>query len=423
MAEQMNTPEERRLEEDGRRQRNWKRWGPYLPERQWGTVREDYSADGTCWDYLPHDHARSRAYRWGEDGLLGITDRECRLCFAVALWNGRDPILKERLFGLTGPEGNHGEDVKECYFYLDATPTASYLKALYKYPQREFPYARLVEEGRRRGKQDTEFETNVARLFAAPDASPYVKDAFHDYVVHGRTGAVNPEGVGTKAAAHYVLTLPPGGEATVHLRLTSEAEAGGPAAAREVDRIFAERIREADAFYARHIPATLGEGEQSAVRQAYASLLWSRKFFHYVVKDWLDGDPAQPPPPASRRKGRNADWPHLYNRDVISMPEAWEYPWYAAWDLAFHMIPFAHIDPHFAKEQLVLFTREWFMHPSGQLPAYEWAFSDVNPPVHAGSAWRVYKMTGPRGGRDRRFLSRLFQKLCLTFTWWVNRKD
>jgi len=525
--EQMNTPEERRLEEDGRRQRNWKRWGPYLPERQWGTVREDYSADGTCWDYLPHDHARSRAYRWGEDGLLGITDRECRLCFAVALWNGRDPILKERLFGLTGPEGNHGEDVKECYFYLDATPTGSYLRALYKYPQREYPYARLVDEGRRRGKRDaelelvdtgvfddgryfdvtveyakaspddilirvtvanrgpdaaplhvlpslwfrntwswgrtgegywpkprlvragdgaiaaehaslgrfrltaeggpgllfTENETNVARLFSAPNASPYVKDAFHEYVVHGRTDAVSADGPGTKAATHYILTLPAGGEATLHLRLTAETEAGGPTAGPEVDRVFADRMREADAFYARHIPATLGEGEQGVVRQAYASLLWSRKFFHYVVKDWLDGDPAQPPPPASRRSGRNADWRHLYNRDVLSLPDSWEYPWYAAWDLAFHMVPFARVDPTFAKEQLVLFTREWYMHPNGQLPAYEFAFSDVNPPVHAWSAWRVYKMTGPRGGRDRLFLERVFQKMCLNFTWWVNRKD
>jgi len=523
MAEQAKTPEERRLEEDARRERNWKRWGPYLAERQWGTVREDYSPDGTSWDYLPHDHARSRAYRWGEDGLLGITDREGRLCFALALWNERDPILKERLFGLTGPEGNHGEDVKECYFYLDATPTHSYLKALYKYPQRAYPYAWLVEENRRRGKNDAEFElvdtgvfdegryfdvtaeyakaspedilvrvtianrgpdaaplhvlptlwfrntwswgrtgegywpkarlaragegtivaehaslgryrleaeggpellftdneTNVARLFGAPNPAPYVKDAFHDYVVHGRADAVNPEGVGTKAACHYRLEIPAGGAVTLRLRLTADAEAGGP----DPSRVFADRIREADAFYARHIPGTLGEGEQAIVRQAYASLLWSKKFYHYVVKDWLEGDPAQLPPPPSRRQGRNHDWPHLYNRDVISMPEGWEYPWYAAWDLAFHMIPFARIDPSFAKEQLVLFTREWYMHPSGQLPAYEWAFSDVNPPVHAWSAWRVYKMTGPRGGRDRLFLSRLFQKLCLNFTWWVNRKD
>jgi hypothetical protein len=516
-----------RLAEDARRTRNWKRWGPYLAERQWGTVREDYSASGDCWTYFPHDHARSRAYRWGEDGLLGITDRECRLCFAVALWNGHDSILKERLFGLTGPEGNHGEDVKEAYFYLDATPTHSYLKALYKYPQREFPYAWLVEENRGRGKVDAEFEiadtgvfddgryfdvtveyakastddllvritvanrgpeaaplhvlptlwfrntwswgrtgegywpkphlmrdgdgaitgehaslgrcclkangaptwlftdneTNVARIFGSPNAQPYVKDAFHEYVVHGRTDAVNPDAIGTKAAAHYLLDVPAGGSKTIQLRLTAADDAGGPPAGAAVDRVFADRIREADAFYARHIPASLGEGQQQVLRQAYASLLWSKKFFHYVVKDWLEGDPAQPTPPASRLTGRNADWRHLYNRDVISMPEGWEYPWYAAWDLAFHMLPIARIDPHFAKEQLVLFTREWFMHPSGQLPAYEFAFGDVNPPVHAWAAWRVYKMTGARGARDRVFLSRLFQKLCLNFTWWVNRKD
>jgi Mannosylglycerate hydrolase MGH1-like glycoside hydrolase domain len=516
-----------RLAEDAARTRNWKRWGPYLSERQWGTVREDYSADGTCWDYFPHDHARSRAYRWGEDGLLGISDREGRLCFALALWNGKDPILKERLFGLTGPEGNHGEDVKECYFYLDATPTHSYLKALYKYPQREYPYDRLVEENRRRGKGDPEFElaesgvfdddryfdvvaeyakagpddllirltvanrgpdaapihvlptlwfrntwswgrtgegywpkprivgdggaavraeheslgtfhltaedrpevlltdneTNVARLYGVADGTGHVKDAFHERVVHGRSEAVRSDGTGTKAAFHYRLEVPAGGSVTVHLRLTGAGEAGGPPAGPEVDRVFADRIREADAFYAGHLPAGLGAAERAVVRQAYAGLLWSKQFFHFVVKDWLDGDPAQPPPPANRRAGRNVEWPHLYNRDVVSMPDAWEYPWYALWDLAFHMIPFAKIDPHFAKEQLVLFTREWYMHPNGQLPAYEFAFSDVNPPVHAWAAWRVYKMTGPRGGRDRVFLSRVFQKLCLNFTWWVNRKD
>jgi hypothetical protein len=516
-----------RLKEDATRVRNWKRWGPYLAERQWGTVREDYSPDGASWGYFPHDHARSRVYRWGEDGLLGVTDRQGRLCFALALWNGKDPILKERLFGLTGPEGNHGEDVKECYFYLDATPTHSYLKALYKYPQCEYPYTRLVEENRRRGKNDAEFElvdtgvfdggryfdvtaeyakatpddvcirltianrgpataslhvlptlwfrntwswgrsgegywpkprlsridattilaehaslgryrlvadgnpellftdneTNVARLFSASNPSPHVKDAFHDFVVHGRTDAVNPAAEGTKAAAHYIVDVPAGGEAVIRLRLTADGEPGGTATSREVDRVVSERIREADAFYSRNIPATLGEGEQAVVRQAYASLLWSKKFFHYVVKDWLDGDPAQPPAPANRRTGRNAEWGHLYNRDVISMPEGWEYPWYAAWDLAFHMVPFARVDPYFAKEQLILFTREWYMHPSGQLPAYEWALSDVNPPVHAWSAWRVYKMTGARCARDRIFLSRMFQKLALNFAWWVNRKD
>jgi hypothetical protein len=515
-----------RLAEDAARRRNWKRWGPYLADRQWGTVREDYSADGTCWEYFPHDHARSRAYRWGEDGLLGVTDREGRLCLAVALWNGRDPILKERLFGLTGPQGNHGEDVKECYFHLDSTPTHSYAKALYKYPQAEFPYARLVEENARLGKLDaelelvdtgvfdenryfdvtveyakaapndlvvrytianrgpeaatlhvlptvwfrntwswgrtgegywpkprlaamgdgaivaehvslgrhrvvadgrpdllfTENETNVARLFGAPNASPWVKDAFHEYVVHGRTDAVNPAREGTKAAFHYVVSVPAGGEVAIRVRLMADGEAGTAEPA-QVDRVIAERSGEADAFFDRRVPASLDAAERSAVRQAYAGLLWAKKFFHYVVKDWLEGDPAQPGPPASRRHGRNAEWTHLYNRDVISMPEGWEYPWYAAWDLAFHMLPLAQIDPAFAKEQLVLFTREWYMHPSGQLPAYEFAFGDVNPPVHAWAAWRVYKMTAPRGGRDRVFLSRIFQKLALNFTWWVNRKD
>jgi hypothetical protein len=520
-------PELARLAEDAARTRNWKRWGPYLSERQWGTVREDYSPDGTCWDYFPHDHARSRAYRWGEDGLLGISDREGRLCFALALWNEKDPILKERLFGLTGPEGNHGEDVKECYFYLDATPTHSYLKALYKYPQPEFPYTRLVEENRSRGKGDAEFEladagvfddgryfdvtaeyakagpddvlvrvtvanrgpdaapihvlptlwfrntwswgrtgegywakprivadgrasvraeheslgtfhltadgrpevlftdneTNAARLYGAANGTAHVKDAFHERVVHGRADAIRGDGAGTKAALHSRLEVPAGGSATLHLRLTAAGEPGGPPAGPEAERVFADRIREADAFYAGRIPAGLGAAERAVVRQAYAGLLWSKQFFHFVVKDWLEGDPAQPAPPPNRRRGRNAEWPHLYNRDVLSMPDAWEYPWYALWDLAFHMIPFARVDPHFAKEQLVLFTREWYMHPNGQLPAYEFAFSDVNPPVHAWAAWRVYKMTGPRGGRDRVFLSRVFQKLCLNFTWWVNRKD
>src|SRR2546425_1171923 len=454
----MTDAETARLAEDAARTRNWKRWGPYLAERQWGTVREDYSADGASWDYFPHDHARSRAYRWGEDGLLGITDREGRLCFALALWNERDPILKERLFGLTGPEGNHGEDVKECYFYLDATPTHSYLKALYKYPQRAYPYAWLVEENRRRGKNDAEFELVDTGVFdedryfdvtaeyakaspedilvritianRGPDAAPlHVLPTlwFRNTWSWGRTGEgywpkarlARPGGGAIVGGDAPPRPLPRGGGVPLQLRLAADAEAAGP----DPSRVFADRIRDADAFYARHIPGTLGEGEHAVVRQAYASLLWSKKFYHYVVRDWLEGDPAQPPPPPSRRQGRNHDWPHLYNRDVISMPEGWEYPWYAAWDLAFHMIPFARIDPQFAKEQLVLFTREWYMHPSGQLPAYEWALSDVNPPVHAWSAWRVYKMTGPRGGRDRLFLSRLFQKLCLNFTWWVNRKD
>ncbi len=513
-----------RLAEDSRREKNWKRWGPYLSERQWGTVREDYSPYGEVWDYFSHDQARSRAYRWGEDGLLGITDRECRLAFALALWNGRDPILKERLFGLTGPEGNHGEDVKECYFYLDSTPTHSYMKALYKYPQAEFPYRRLVEENRSRGKDDpeleladtgvfdenryfdvvaeyaksapddvliritisnrgpssadlvllptlwfrntwswgrmgegywpkprlarsgpglieaehaslgryalvaegepellfTENETNSARLFQGANPSPYVKDAFHEYVIQGRSEAVNPGGEGTKAAALYRLAIPAGGERTVKLRLS---EGGAGTLGSPFDRVFEERIREADAFYASRLSETASSDERAVVRQGYAGLLWSKQFYHYVVRDWAAGDPAQPAPPESRKTGRNTDWPHLYNRDVISMPDKWEYPWYAAWDLAFHMIPFATVDPNFAKGQLILFLREWYMHPNGQLPAYEFAFSDVNPPVHAWAAWRVYKMTGPRGKRDRVFLARVFHKLLLNFTWWVNRKD
>ncbi len=526
-------PERRRLAEDARREGNWKRWGPYLAERQWGTVREDYSADGTCWEYFPHDHARSRAYRWGEDGLLGIADRQGRLCFALALWNGRDPILKERLFGLGANEGNHGEDVKELYYHLDATPTSSYLKALYKYPQAEFPYARLVDENRRRSRHDPEFElldtgvfdgdryfdvvaeyakaspedvlirftatnrgpepavlhllptlwlrntwswgragqegywprgrisrrgddtlavehaslgtfrlaieppaggpqpellfthneTNFARLFGVPNPQPFVKDAFHRYLIGGEHGAVDPSGTGSKAAAHYRIALPPGGAAVVRLRLSVEAEAPAAPFGPDFEATFAARIAESDEFHAHLVPAGATAAERQVLRQACAGLLWSKQLYHYDVATWLAGDPGQPPPPASRVQGRNSDWRHLYNRDVISMPDSWEYPWYAAWDLGFHMIPFAHIDPDFAKEQLVLFLREWYMHPSGQLPAYEFAFADVNPPVHAWAAWRVYKMTAARGARDATFLARIFQKCVLNFTWWVNRKD
>jgi len=518
-----------RLSEDDARERNWKRWGPYLSERQWGTVREDYSPGGTSWDAFPHDHARSRAYRWGEDGLLGISDREGRLHFALALWNGRDPILKERLFGLAGPEGNHGEDVKELYYYLDSTPTHSYMKAMYRYPQAEYPYADLVRINRERGiggaeyeiedtgvfDQDryfdvtaeyakaspedlliritvanrgpeaatlrllptlwfrntwawgrsgegfpakpslardgdgivathetlgtfrldvesgpsgapallfTENDTNAERLFGSPNPAPFVKDAFHAYVIQGENGAVNPQGRGTKAAADYALRVPARGEVTVRLRLTAVAErAERPFA--DFDTVFATRRAEADAFYDGVLPAGLTDDERRVSRQGYAGLLWSKQFFHYVVKDWLEGDPSQPAPPEGRRHGRNSEWKHLYNRDVISMPDKWEYPWYAAWDLAFHMIPFAKVDPAFAKEQLLLFLREWYMHPNGQIPAYEWAFGDVNPPVHAWAVWRVYKITGAKGRRDRVFLERAFQKLLLNFTWWVNRKD
>ncbi|WP_428937246.1 MGH1-like glycoside hydrolase domain-containing protein [Fontivita pretiosa] len=527
------SPEHLRLQQDARRERNWKRWGPYLAERQWATVREDYSANGDVWNYFPHDHARSRAYRWGEDGILGICDRECRLCFALALWNGRDPILKERLFGLTGPEGNHGEDVKECYYYLDSTPTYSYLKGLYKYPQAAYPYLELVEQNRRRGRRAPEFEildtgvfdqgryfdvfaeyakrspndilirltvynrgpeqaplhliptawfrntwswgatseglsdhrpylrlrgptslqlwhftlgrwrleaephqgqapefiftdndTNLVRLYGATTNGGFVKDAFHEYVIDARSGSINPRAVGTKAAALYLLDLPPGGSATVRLRLFAEEEApGGEPFGPGFDETFRQRIAEADAFYAQVLPAELTAQESLVARQAYAGLLWSRQFYHYVIKDWLEGDPHQPKPPVSRKRGRNSDWTHLYNRDVLSVPDKWEYPWYAAWDLAFHMLPMARVDPEFAKAQLVLLLREWYMHPNGQLPACEFNFSDVHPPVHAWACWRVYKITASRGQRDRLFLARTFQKLLINFTWWVNRKD
>jgi Glycosyl hydrolase family 63 C-terminal domain len=526
--------EELRLSEDANRTANWKRWGPYLSERQWGTVREDYSPDGSCWDSFSHEHARSRAYRWGEDGLLGICDRECRLCFAIALWNERDPILKERLFGITGPEGNHGEDVKEEYYYLDSTPTHSYLKALYKYPHSEYPYRWLVEENRRRCRKDAEFElvdtgvfredryfdvfteyakkspndiliritvanrgpdpamihllptvwcrntwawgnthedwqekpqmskdgpmavkiqhetlgsyrfeaearadgqtrpaqllftendTNTQTVFGHPSGQPHTKDAFHRYVIHGDDAAVNPSDVGTKAAAYYVLEIPPGQQVTVRCRLHAQDEAPRRAFGQEFESAFNQRLAEADAFYDSHISPALEADDRRIARQGYAGLLWSKQFYYYVVQDWLDGDPLQPPPPQSRRNGRNKEWKHLFNRDVISMPDKWEYPWYASWDLAFHMVTFAKIDPDFAKEQLLLLLREWYMHPNGQLPAYEFEFGDVNPPVHAFACWRVYKMTGPRGKRDRAFLAKCFQKLMINFTWWVNRKD
>jgi mannosylglycerate hydrolase MGH1-like protein len=526
------TAEGTRLQEDAARNKNWKRWGPYLSERQWGTVREDYSPDGAAWHYFPHEHARSRAYRWGEDGLFGITDRQCRLCFALALWNGKDPILKERLFGLTGPQGNHGEDVKELYYYLDATPTSSYLRGLYKYPQREFPYQQLVSENGRRGKDVGEFEladtgaldegryfdvqveyakaspedilvritvsnrggeaaelallptlwfrnhwgwgrtseehgpkpemhaegasrisathaelgamelaldsdartgrpellftdneTNVERLWSAPNPSPFVKDAFHDHVVAGRREAVNPAQTGTKAAGLYRLRLEAGESVCVRLRLREAGARASEPFDRAFEDVFRARIAEADAFYAERIPAVLTPAERAVARQAYAGLLWSKQFYHYVVPHWLEGDPSQPAPPGQRKNGRNSDWAHLYNRDLISMPDKWEYPWYAAWDLAFHMLPFARIDPDFAKAQLELFLREWYMHPNGQIPAYEWALSDVNPPVHAWAAWRVYKKSARAGERDVDFLKRVFHKLLLNFNWWVNRKD
>jgi hypothetical protein len=524
--------ESRRLAEDASRTANWKRWGPYLAERQWSTVREDYSPDGTCWDYFPHDHARSRAYRWGEDGLLGITDRECRLCFAIALWNGRDPILKERIFGLTGPEGNHGEDVKEEYFYLDSTPTHSYMKALYKYPQNEFPYNQLVQENRQRNAHAPEFEledtgvfadnryfdvfveyakeapddlliritihnhgpvpadihllptlwfrntwswgckhegcslkpritllernlmwlthetlgdfvfqagvdpdgktptvlfteneTNYARLFQTSNMSPYVKDAFHRYIINGELAAVNPMEHGTKAAPHYILGMASGEARQICLRLMPGKDRTSNLIGSDFNEIFNRRINEANSFYDHILPARLTSESRMITRRAYAGLLWTKQFYHYIIKDWLAGDSEMPPPPEDRRHGRNAEWNYLYSRDIISVPDKWEYPWFAAWDLAFHMIPFAKIDPQFAKDQLVLLLREWYMHPNGQIPAYEFAFGDVNPPVHAWAVWRVYKISAPKGSRDRDFLERTFSKLLLNFTWWVNRKD
>ena len=526
--------EKKRLELDRLRKENWKNWGPYLSERAWGTVREDYSAYGSAWEYFPHDHARSRAFRWNEDGLAGICDRHQNICFALSLWNGNDPILKERLFGLTGNEGNHGEDVKEIYYYLDSTPTHSYMKFLYKYPQTEFPYGRLIEENGRRGKNDREFElidtgifdgnayfdvfveyakadsedilikitaanrgsgaaelhilptiwlrntwtwdgqrpagsiltggentleinsdhigrkrlycdgkpellfteneTNNHRLYNSDNKTPYVKDGINDYVVDGRKDAVNPALKGTKAAAYYRLKIPGGGESVIRLRLTdkifeAEKPSKGPRANtskafKDFENVFKKRIAEADEFYAELAPQHLSDDAKSVQRQAFAGMMWSKQFYHYVVRDWLSGDDAMPPPSPARFSGRNHEWTHLYNADVISMPDKWEYPWYAAWDLAFHCIPLALVDPDFAKQQLILMLREWYMHPNGQIPAYEWAFGDVNPPVHAWAALRVYQIERKRCGcGDRKFLARIFQKLLLNFTWWVNRKD
>jgi len=517
------TNEEIRLSEARARTRHWKRWGPYLSERAWGTVREDYSPDGNAWDFFPHDHARSRAYRWNEDGIAGICDRRQWICFALALWNERDPILKERLFGLTGKQGNHGEDVKEYYFYLDSTPTHSYMKYLYKYPQAPFPYAQLIEENRRRSRSDPEYElldtgvfaedryfdvlveyakgeiedilikitatnrgpesarlrllptvwfrntwswdsaavrpilrgvpggielnhpacgkhwlyydgsaellfteneTNTQRLFNASESGLCKKDGINDYIVRGIEQAVSAESMGTKAAAHYAMEIAAGKSVSVRLRLTNVEFTPPTAAFSTFDAISAARKHEADDFYSTIIPRDLSPDAQSVMRQGFAGLLWSKQFYHYVVKEWLRGDPGSPPPPAERTNGRNHDWPHLYNADVISMPDKWEYPWYAAWDLAFHCVSLALVDPDFAKEQLVLLLREWYMHPNGQFPAYEWALGDVNPPVHAWAAWRVYKIDKKRNGQgDRAFLKRVFHKLLLNFTWWVNRKD
>lgn len=500
---------------------HWKKWGPYLTERQWGTVREDYSPHGTAWEYISHDAARSRAYRWGEEGIGGISDDHQLLCFAPVFWNGIDAILKERLFGLTGNEGNHGEDVKEYYYYLDNTPTHSYMKMLYKYPQNEFPYSKLAEENRRRGKNDPEFElidtgifdddryfdifveyakadaddiliriivhnrgaeaatlhvipqlwfrntwswqpnipkpemkmtgnhsiqiaheqfknfklyfqgepealfcdneTNMRRFYGF-NVLGYFKDGINDAVVNGENDAVNPDQIGTKAGLNYELSIPADGTKTVKLRL-SHRTLKSPF--QGFNQIFEKRIQDADEFYDEIQSHIQDDDAKNVQRQAFAGMLWTKQFYYFDVQKWLDGDPGQPEPPQERKHGRNHDWIHLNNADIISMPDKWEYPWYAAWDLAFHCIPLAMVDSEFAKEQLVLLTREWYMHPNGQLPAYEWAFGDVNPPVHAWAAWRVFQIDRKlnRGRGDMAFLERVFHKLLLNFTWWVNRKD
>jgi hypothetical protein len=521
------TEEEKRLEEARLGKAPWRLWGPYLSERQWGTVREDYSPYGTAWHYLPHDHARSRAYRWGEDGIAGISDEKQQLCFALALWNGKDSILKERLFGLTGPEGNHGEDVKEYYFYLDNIPSHAYMKYLYKYPQEAFPYQDLVETNRKRNRHQfeyelldtgifdedryydvfieyakanpeeiliqfsianrgpdsailhllptlwfrntwswekesvkpvitlashtehlqvleashsdlgkfwlycdhpntilfTENETNTNRLFYVPNASPYVKDGINDYFVHKHHHAVNPENHGTKSAIYYKLQINSKATTIVNLRLSRQEKITDPFG-QEFDDIFTQRKKEADAFYQHICPYAISDDMRQVQRQAFAGLLWNKQCYHYNVAKWLKGDSAYPPPPKDRKKGRNHLWTNLDAFDIFSMPDKWEYPWFAAWDLCFHAVTLALIDPEFAKHQLLLLTKEWYMSPNGQLPAYEWNFSDVNPPVQAWAAMHVYHTEKAFYGReDRSFLERMFQKLVINFTWWVNRKD
>jgi hypothetical protein len=547
----MNAEEQRR-EQNDRQEARWHLWGPYLSERQWGTVREDYSANGDAWNYFPHAMAPSRAYRWGEDGIGGISDFRQRLCFAFAFWNERDPILKERLFGVTGPQGNHGEDVKEIFFFEDNTPTHSYMRMTYRYPQAPFPYQELVRQNGQRSKTEPEFElwdtgvlrenrffdltieyakaadddiliratatnrgpepaplhllatvwfrntwswgldnrrptlhlgnslrpgitvvranhhalgdyqlfcenaaevlfteneSNLQLLYGVPNAGPFVKDAFHEFVVRRNSAGVNPAQTGTKAGAHYAIRLEPGESRGVRLRLTSAHSAhvisgtlGGNSTPNasgnarnqnttndsfaDFDRIFTQRIQEADEFYRQLAPEGLTPEQRAIQRQALAGMLWTKQFYYYVVERWLDGDPAPPAPPEERKDGRNSEWHHLHNERVMSMPDAWEYPWYAAWDLAFHCIPLALVDPRFAKTQLDIIVREWYQHPNGQIPAYEWNFSDVNPPVISWAAFRVYKIEERMTGKaDRAFLETVFHKLLLNFTWWVNRKD
>jgi hypothetical protein len=516
----IDVTEQKRLNDARETGIQWKQWGPYLSERQWGTVREDYSQDGNAWDYFSHDQSRSRAYRWGEDGLAGICDDKQRLCFALALWNERDPILKERAFGLTNSEGNHGEDVKDYYFYIDSTPTHSYMKYLYKYPQCEFPYLDLIETNKRRSRDEfeyelldtnafnedryfdvfveyakespqdlfisitvnnrgpetarvrvlptlwfrntwswgadnrkpllrassanaiqasheelgnywlycdgdpellfTENETNAQRIWGQPNASPYVKDAFHNYVIHGENGAVNPSRVGTKAAAHYNLEIPARGAKTIRLRLTA-IQTLNPF--RDFETVFRSRISDADEFYERITPKSLNEDERRVHRQALAGMLWSKQFYYFDLERWLDEHKSNPMMEPNGHHTRNMEWFHMLNADVISMPDKWEYPWYAAWDLAFHTLPLSLVDFDFAKEQLVLMTRSLYFHPNGQIPAYEWNFSDVNPPVHAWASLFLFKMERALGRADMRFLERVFQALMLNFNWWVNRKD
>jgi len=526
------TREGARLAMNRQQEGHWNRWGPFLAERAWGTVREDYSPDGDAWNYFPHEHARSRAYRWSEDGLAGICDRHQYLCFALALWNQRDALLKERLFGLANTEGNHGEDVKEYYYYLDNTPTHSYMRYLYKYPQAAYPYERLRAENRRRSKREPEYElvdtgvfdggryfdveveyakrdaedllirirvsnrgpatapihvlptlwfrntwswgrddhrpslvaeddgaggkpvrrvvarhrelgtyvlycsgpddllfteneTNDKLLYGTPSPTPYVKDAFHAYVVHSEREAVNRAGRGTKAAAHYRGRVGAGENLTIDLRLAA-MQGGRPLTDpfEDFEAVVRQRRAEADEFYAAVLPAALSEDAKLVTRQAFAGLLWSKQYYHYVVSDWLDGDPAQPRPPIQREEGRNHEWTHLFTRDVISMPDKWEFPWFASWDLGFHCVALAEVDPQYAKEQILLMLREWYMHPNGQVPAYEWDFDDVNPPVLSLAAHAVFEIERHHSGSaDYAFLERVFQKMLLNFTWWVNRKD
>jgi hypothetical protein len=528
------TPEHARLEEVRVNKVPWKKWGPYLSERQWGTVREDYSENGDAWNYFPHDHARSRAYRWGEDGLAGFSDDQQRLCFALALWNGKDPILKERLFGLANGEGNHGEDVKEYYFYLDSTPTHSYMKCLYKYPQSAYPYADLVETSRRRSRRESEYElldtgifdqdryfdvfveyakaspediliritvhnrgsqaselhvlptlwfrnqwswnvapdrpvaqqvpgvssssvvkcvdsrlgerylycdgqpsllfteneTNSQRSFGVPNRNPYVKDSINDSIVQGCQGVINPEKRGTKVAAHYRMTVQPGASTTLRLRLTDLAPgARFPGNGKNAnpfggfESTFETRRQEADAFYTCVIPPSLDADAANVMRQALAGMLWSKQFYHYDVDKWLEERGSDPFKTDRKAAPRNDHWHHMYNGDVISMPDKWEYPWYAAWDLAFHVLALTLVDPDFGKQQLKLMLRERYMHPNGQIPAYEWNFGDVNPPVHAWATIFTYRLDKLRGITDKEWLKSSFQKLLLNFTWWVNRKD